>query len=130
MSKLPYTAIVKILLEGIRASGLALDVLDPHVFHPIPHFARSVHVFGVSSQTHVCGTRIPEPDVVMQHSCAFSQTCISWGRMPFLDTVVKPDSLYSKVFAFFGLPSLDGRPMGELTLPMGELQPGPPRSFS
>ena len=130
LSKLPYTAIVKILLERIRATGLAVDVLDPHVFHPIPHFARPIHVFGVHGATHVHGTRIPEPDDVMQHSCAFSQTCISWGGMGFLDTIVKPDSLYSKVFAFFGLPSLDGRPMGELTLPMGELQPSPPRSFS
>ena len=82
LSKLNYSAIVKLLLERIRASGLALDVADPLVFHPIPHFARPVHVFGVGGATHVHGTPVPEPDVVLQHSCVLSQTYFHGAAVP------------------------------------------------
>ena len=93
LSKLNYSANVMILLERIRASGLALDVVDPAVFHPIPHFARAIHVFGVDGATHVHGTPVPEPGVVLQHSCVVSQTWFSWGGGTLEDTPVEPDSL-------------------------------------
>ena len=125
LSKLNYSAVVRILLERIRASGLALDVVDPLVFHPIPHFARPVHVFGVDGATHVHGTPIPEPDVVLQHSCALSQSFFSWGGRAFEDAAVRPDSLYSKLFAALGLPSMDGSPISGITL---GYFPTPPRS--
>ena len=116
LSKLNYTAIVKLLLGRIRASGLALDVADPIVYHPIPHFARPVHVFGVGGATDVHGTPVPEPDVVLQHSCVLAQTFFSWGGKAFEDARVRPDSLYSKLFAAVGLPSMDGSPIREIAL--------------
>ena len=129
LSKLNYAAIVKLLLGRIRASGLALDVADPIVFHPIPHFARPVHVFGVGAATHVHGTPIPEPDVVLQHSCVLAQTFFSWGGKAFEDAHVRPDSLYSKMFAAVGLPSMDGSPIREIGLDFFPIQPRSIRIF-
>ena len=123
LSKLNYSAVVRILLKGIRASGLALDVVDPLVFHPIPHFARPVHVFGTDGSTHVHGTPIPEPDVVLQHSCVLAQTYFAWGGRAFQEAIVRPDSLYSKLFAAVGLPSMDGSPIGEIALGYFPSQP-------
>ena len=123
LSRLNYSALVKILLERIRASGLALDVMDPVVFHPIPHFARAIHVFGVDGATHVHGTPVPEPDFVLQHSCVLSQTWFSWGGVTFVDTLVQPNSLYSKLFAALGLPSMDGSPISGITLGYFPTQP-------
>ena len=123
LSTLNYSAVVLILLKGIRASGLALDVVDPLVFHPIPHFARPVHVFGVDGATEVHGTHIPEPDVVLEHSCAVSQSFFSWGGTPFEVALVRPDSLYSKLIAAVGLPSMDGSPIREIALSYFPSQP-------
>ena len=123
LSTLNYSAVVGILLKGIRASGLALDVVDPLVFHPIPHFARPVHVFGVDGATEVHGTHIPEPDVVLEHSCAVSQSFFSWGGKPFEGALVRPDSLYSKLIAAVGLPSMDGSPIREIALSYFPSQP-------
>ena len=124
MSKLNYSAVVGILLKGIRASGLALDVVDPLVFHPMPHFVRPVHVFGVGGATHMHGTPIPGPDAVLQHSCTLSQSFFTWGSGAFEKGVVRPDSLYSKLFAALGLPRLDWHPITEIALDYFPSQPG------
>ena len=123
LSRLNYSALVKILLERIRASGLALDVVDPDVFHPIPHFARGIHVFGVEGASHVHGTPVPEPDFVLQHSCVLSQTWFSWGGASFDNHLVQRDSLYSRLIAALGLPSMDGSSISGITLGYFPTQP-------
>ena len=117
LSKLEYTAMVKILLGSIRASGLALDVMDPVVFHPIPHFVRGRHVFGVGGVTQVHGTRIPDHDEVLSSSYVVSQTWFPWSNSSSLhDVPVEQDSLYSKLFARLSLPGIDGQSFRAITL--------------
>ena len=119
--KLDYTAIVKIVLNNIRASGLALDVVGPMIFHPIPHFASACHMWGKASASSalassVRGVQMPSTETVLAESSAVSQTWFSWSKEHGLhDRLVIRDSLYSQLLTKLKLPSLDGKSLCEMT---------------
>ena len=126
LSRIDYTAIVKLVLGCIHDRGLALDVVDPLIFHPIPHFVPACHVFGKASASSasassplassVQGVEMPSTDTVLKESSTVSQTWLSWSKSDALyDRPVIRGSLYSQLIALLGLPSLDGAPLRSLT---------------
>ena len=119
LSKMDYTACVRIVLDSIRASGLALDVVDPVVFHPIPHFARGCHVFtprgSITWTTTIAGVELPSTEQILSDSSTVSQTWFSWSKENLVDRIVQPGSLYSALFTQLGLPSLDGKSLRQLS---------------
>ena len=135
LGKIEYSAIVRIVLGQVHEMGLALDVVDPIVFHPIPHFAPACHAFGKSASassvasasslaspkvplaSHVCGVEMPSVSTVLRESVAVSQTWFSWSICQRLqDRIVIRDSLYSRLLARIGLRSIDGASLRRLTL--------------
>ena len=114
-----YTAFVRIVLDSIRASGLALDVVDPVVFHPIPHFARGCHVFtprgSITWTTTIAGVELASTEQILSDSSTVSQTWFSWSKENLVDRIVQPGSLYSALFTQLGLPSLDGKSLRQLS---------------
>ena len=85
LSRLHYSAIIKLVLDCIHDRGLALDVVDPSIFHPMPHFALACHVFGKASTSSasaesVQGVSLPSTDIVMKESSTVSQTWFSCSK--------------------------------------------------
>ena len=109
LSKLDYSANVRILLDSVREHGLGLDVLDPMAFHPVPYFAGGCHVFAESTAGVVQGVQIPSVQALMSESCAISQTWWSWNPSHrFVDHQIHGDSIYKAVPVHIGLKVPDG----------------------
>ena len=118
LSSLNYTAIVTIYLESIRASGLLLDIMDPSVFSPVPHFASGCHVFGTSwPSRQSSGVELPGLEEILSRSCVVSQTFLSWSKEADLDgRVIKGGSLYARLAQQLRLPSLQGMTLGQISI--------------
>ena len=112
-----YSAVVKLMLNSIRASGLALDVMDPEVFHPMPHFVRVIQLFGVGGVVKIDGVEIPKAEQVLADSSCVSQTWFSQSSSASsYDTPIHTGSFYSKLLAKLNLSALDGASFRRFTV--------------
>ena len=114
LSKLDYTALVKMMLQQIHKHGLALDVVDPIVFHPMPHFVGKQRLFtsaavSTEEETAFCHqVSLPSCELVHQQAFVLSQTWFSWSfnlssvaEQPF-----EEGSFYASILNGIGLSSL------------------------
>ena len=116
LSKLDYTAVIKVILQQLHSHGLALDVVDPIIFHPLPHFVGKQRVFtsaAVSTDENAAqlhGVTLPSCGSILQQAFVLSQTWFSWSFQ--VSTVVKQPieegSLYASIFSGIGLSALVG----------------------
>ena len=117
LSKVVYSAVVRLRLNSIRASGLTLYVMDPDVFHPMPHFVRAIQLFGVGGVVKIDGVEIPEAERVLADSSCVSQTWFSQSSSTSLyDTPIQTGSFYSKLLAKLNLSALDGASFRRFTV--------------
>ena len=120
LSKLNYTAVVRIVLSHIRLSGLLLDVADPVKFHPLPHWCVRHHALGpVVEGVRSNGILLPSKSDIQTHSCALSQTFLSWSSGAcFTDFAIDTDSIYAEVLRHLGVGRAVGRPLSAISLDM------------
>ena len=120
LSKLNYSAVVRIVLSHIRLSGLLLDVVDPIKFHPLPHFCARQHALGpVVEGACSHGILLPSKSDIQTHSCALSQTFLSWSKgVDFTNFPIDTDSIYAEVLRGLGLERVVGRPLSAISLDM------------
>ena len=120
LSKLNYTAVVRIVLERIRLSGLLLDVVDPVKFHPLPHFCVRLRVLGpVEEGARSHGILLPSKSDIQMHSCTLSQTFLTWSKgVDFMIFPIHTDSIYAAVLRRLGVARAVGGPLSAISLDM------------
>ena len=124
LSKLSYTAVVRIVLSHIRLSGLLLDVVDPVKFHPLPHFCVRLRALGpVVEGARSHGILLPSKSDIQTHSCTLSQTFLSWSKgVDFMNFPIDTDSIYAEVLRRHGVARAVGGPLSAISL--DTLEPG------
>ena len=122
LSKLNYTAVVRIVLSNVRLSGLLLDVVDPVKFHPLPHFCARLRALGpVVEGACAYGILLPSKNDIQTHSCGFSQTFLSWSKgVDFMSFPIHTDSIYADVLRRLGVARAVGGPLSAISLDMLE----------